>query len=139
MPIVASVNPIDKYVGSRVRQLRKKHGLSQSTLGAQLGITFQQVQKYEKGANRISSSRLQHIGEILGVPVPYFFDGAPSVAGLASEALKAPEAAMIDPTAIARFAAGTKDGLALVKAFQLIDDAKVRRSLVRMVEVLAEQ
>src|SRR2546425_2393566 len=73
-------NPIDKHVGSRLRMRRKMLGMSQEKLGDALGITFQQVQKYEKGTNRISASRLQHVCHILGVPVAFFFDGAPHVA-----------------------------------------------------------
>src|SRR5476649_343146 len=68
-------NPIDKYVGSRVRMRRMMLGMSQTKLGDALGITFQQVQKYENGANRVSASRLQHTAHILQVPVSFFFEG----------------------------------------------------------------
>src|SRR5262244_3317462 len=71
-----SPNPTDKYVGSRVRMRRLMLGMSQEKLGEKLGLTFQQVQKYEKGTNRIGASRLQHIAQILKVPVSFFFDGA---------------------------------------------------------------
>ena len=71
-----SPNPTDKYVGSRVRMRRLMLGMSQEKLGEKLGLTFQQVQKYEKGTNRIGASRLQHISQILKVPVSFFFDGA---------------------------------------------------------------
>src|SRR3979409_1428245 len=74
-------NPIDKHVGSRLRMRRKMLGMSQEKLGEALKITFQQVQKYEKGTNRVSASRLQHISHILQVPVPFFFEGAPHVPG----------------------------------------------------------
>src|SRR5260370_38112356 len=74
-------NPIDKHVGSRLRMRRKMLGMSQEKLGEALKITFQQVQKYEKGTNRISASRLQHISHILQVPVPFFFEGAPHQPG----------------------------------------------------------
>ena len=70
-------NPIDRHVGSRVRMRRMLASVSQEKLGEALGLTFQQVQKYEKGANRISASRLQNIAKILGVPVSFFFEGAP--------------------------------------------------------------
>jgi transcriptional regulator with XRE-family HTH domain len=69
-------DPIDKHVGSRVRMGRLMLGTSQETLGNKLGITFQQVQKYEKGTNRISASRLQAMCEVLQVPVSFFFEGA---------------------------------------------------------------
>jgi transcriptional regulator with XRE-family HTH domain len=68
-----SPNPTDKYVGSRVRMRRLMLGMSQEKLGEKLGLTFQQVQKYEKGTNRIGASRLQHIAQILKVPVSFFF------------------------------------------------------------------
>ena len=73
-----SPNPIDKHVGSRVRMRRMMLNMSQSGLGDALGITFQQVQKYEKGTNRISASRLQQVCHILQVPIPFFFEGAPA-------------------------------------------------------------
>src|SRR6202162_4499850 len=74
-------NPIDRHVGSRVRMRRLMLGMSQEKLGDGLGLTFQQVQKYEKGTNRIGASRLQHIANILQVPVAFFFEGAPHLAG----------------------------------------------------------
>src|SRR5260370_12443177 len=70
-------NPIDKHVGSRVRMRRMMLGMSQEKLGDALALTFQQVQKYEKGTNRIGASRLQQISQILQVPVAFFFEGAP--------------------------------------------------------------
>jgi transcriptional regulator with XRE-family HTH domain len=69
--------PVDKHVGSRVRMRRMMLGMSQEKLGDALGLTFQQVQKYEKGTNRMGASRLQHVADILQVPVTFFFDGAP--------------------------------------------------------------
>ena len=75
-------NPVDKYVGSRVRMRRIMLGMSQEKLGEALGLTFQQVQKYEKGTNRVGASRIQQIAEILQVPVSFLFEGGPSgVAG----------------------------------------------------------
>ena len=74
-------NPIDKHVGSRVRMRRMMLSMSQEKLGDALGLTFQQVQKYEKGTNRIGASRLQQIAHILQVPVSFFFEGAPHAAG----------------------------------------------------------
>jgi transcriptional regulator with XRE-family HTH domain len=76
-----SLNLIDKHVGSRVRMRRMTLNMSQTKLGDALGLTFQQVQKYEKGTNRISASRLQHLTQILDVPVSFFFEGAPHVPG----------------------------------------------------------
>src|SRR5262245_5162595 len=74
-------SPIDKHVGSRVRMRRMMLGMSQGKLGDGLGLTFQQVQKYESGKNRIGASRLQHISHVLQIPVPFFFEGAAYVLG----------------------------------------------------------
>jgi transcriptional regulator with XRE-family HTH domain len=122
------MNPTDKYVGSRVRMRRLMLGMSQGALANQLGLTFQQVQKYENGVNRISASRLQQMCHILQVPVPFFFDGAPEIPGYVGKGANAPL-----PAYIAEFLA-TSDGLALVKAFMQIGDSKLRRSIVRLVE-----
>src|SRR5437879_1372375 len=82
-------NPIDKHVGSRVRMRRMMLGMSQEKLGDALALTFQQVQKYEKGTNRIGASRLQQISHILQVPVAFFFEGAPHLAdGIAAETME---------------------------------------------------
>src|ERR1043165_6109467 len=77
-------NPIDVHVGSRVRLRRMMLGMSQEKLGERLGITFQQIQKYEKGSNRIGASRLQHIASVLTVPVSFFFENAPGPANVAA-------------------------------------------------------
>jgi transcriptional regulator with XRE-family HTH domain len=74
----SAINPTDRHVGSRVRMRLLMLDMSQTDLADALGLTFQQVQKYEKGSNRISASRLQHISQILQVPVPFFFEGAPA-------------------------------------------------------------
>jgi transcriptional regulator with XRE-family HTH domain len=122
------MNPTDKYVGSRVRMRRLMLGMSQGTLADQLGITFQQVQKYEKGINRITSSRLLQMCHILQVPVPFFFDGAPHIADDCGKGAKAPL-----PSYVCDFLA-TSEGLALVRAFMQIGDSELRRSIVRLVE-----
>src|SRR5208283_2857403 len=127
-------NPTDKHVGSRVRMRRMMLGMSQEKLGDALGLTFQQVQKYEKGTNRIGASRLQQISQILQVPVAFFFEGAPDVpmaGSLESGANDAPS-----PTYVSDFLA-TSDGLALTKAFMRIEDAKLRRRIVDLVEQIA--
>ena len=121
-------NPTDKYVGSRVRMRRLMLAMSQQQLGGKLGITFQQVQKYEKGTNRISASRLQAMCDILQVPVSFFFEGAPQPAGTSQRSGEAPF-----PAYVSDFLAEA-DGLKLVRAFMRISDAKLRRSLVRLVE-----
>jgi transcriptional regulator with XRE-family HTH domain len=122
-----SPNPIDKHVGGRVRMQRMLLGMSQEKLGDAIGLTFQQVQKYEKGANRVSASRLQQISDVLGVPVTFFFDDAPGPQRTASRD-DAPS-----PDILTDFLA-TSDGLALAKAFTRIKRAKVRRGIVRLVE-----
>jgi transcriptional regulator with XRE-family HTH domain len=125
-------NPTDKHVGARVRMRRMMLGMSQEKLGDALGLTFQQVQKYEKGANRIGASRLQQIAHILQVPVSFFFEGAPEVPGHHSaDMAEAPS-----PAYVSDFLA-TSDGLALTKAFMKIKDAKLRRRIVDLVEQIA--
>jgi transcriptional regulator with XRE-family HTH domain len=127
-------NPIDKHVGSRVRMRRMMLGMSQEKLGDALGLTFQQVQKYEKGTNRIGASRLQQISQILQVPVAFFFEGAPIVPGEFE-----PPPGMQDapsPAYVSDFLA-TSDGLSLTKAFMRIKDAKLRRRIVDLVQQIA--
>jgi len=127
-------NPIDKHVGSRVRMRRMMLGMSQEKLGDALGLTFQQVQKYEKGTNRIGASRLQQISLILQVPVAFFFEGAPIVAGEFGPAVGMHEAP--SPAYVSDFLA-TSDGLSLTKAFMRIKDAKLRRRIVDLVQQIA--
>jgi transcriptional regulator with XRE-family HTH domain len=124
-------NPTDKHVGSRVRMRRLMLGMSQEKLADKLGITFQQVQKYEKGTNRISASRLQHASHILDVPVSFFFEVASELGGHGRGNGASASTGYIDG-----FLA-TSDGLALVKAFMQIDDPALRRSIVRVVEGIA--
>jgi transcriptional regulator with XRE-family HTH domain len=122
-------NPIDKHVGSRVRMRRMMVGMSQEKLGDALGLTFQQVQKYEKGTNRIGASRLQQISHILQVPVAFFFEGAPQSSGDIDQHLDGAPS----PAYVSDFLA-TSDGLALTKSFMRIKDAKLRRRIVDLVE-----
>jgi transcriptional regulator with XRE-family HTH domain len=125
------VNPVDKHVGTRVKMRRKMLGMSQTKLGDGLGITFQQVQKYENGANRIGASRLQHISDILQVPVPFFFEGAPDLPGQPMRFGGAPS-----PAYVSEFLA-TNDGLTLTKAFMQIREQRLRRRIVSLVEEIA--
>jgi transcriptional regulator with XRE-family HTH domain len=126
-----TLDPIDQHVGSRVRMRRMMLDMSQTTLGEALGITFQQVQKYEKGTNRVSASRLQHISHILQVPVPFFFEGAPHLPGQSNGNGDAPS-----PSYVTDFLASS-DGLTLTKAFMRIKEVKLRRSIVNLVEEIA--
>jgi len=126
-------NPTDKHVGARVRMRRMMLGMSQEKLGNALDLTFQQVQKYEKGANRIGASRLQQISHILQVPVAFFFEGAPHIPGQTPSGMSdAPS-----PAYVSDFLA-TSDGLSLTKAFMRIKNAKLRRRIVDLVEQIAE-
>ena len=106
--------------------------ICQTTLGDALGLTFQQVQKYEKGTNRISASKVQHISSILQVPISFFFDGAPSIPGHKLGGMT--EAS--SPSYVSDFLA-TSDGLNLTKAFTRIKDAKLRRGIVDLVAEIA--
>jgi transcriptional regulator with XRE-family HTH domain len=121
-----SPNPTDQHVGIRVRRLRRMLGMSQADLGAALGISFQQVQKYENGVNRLSAGRLQQLSHILQAPVPFFFEGLPLPSEASSE-----EGAYVD-----EFLA-TADGLSLAKYFMRIKDPKLRRRIVDLVEQIA--
>jgi transcriptional regulator with XRE-family HTH domain len=125
-------NPIDKHVGSRVRMRRMMLAMSQEKLGDALGLTFQQVQKYEKGTNRIGASRLQQISQILQVPVEFFFEGAPkNLDELVNAVQDAPSASYVSD-----FLA-TSEGLSLTKAFTRIKEPKLRRRIVDLVEEIA--
>ena len=123
-------NPTDKHVGSRVRMRRMMLSMSQEKLGDALGLTFQQVQKYEKGTNRIGASRLQQISHILQVPVSFFFEGAPNPPGHVDGMREAPS-----PAYVSDFLA-TSEGLSLIKAFMRIKQPKLRRRIVDMVEAI---
>lgn len=125
-------NPIDIHVGSRIRLRRNMLGMSQEKLGESLGITFQQIQKYEKGTNRVGASRLQAIASILNVPVAFFFEDAPghevgTAGGLAEDS---------STTYVVDFL-NSPEGLQLNRAFVRISDAKVRRKVVDLVKALA--
>lgn len=122
-------NPIDTYVGSRVRLRRKVLGLSQEKLGDRLGITFQQIQKYEKGTNRVGASRLQAMATVLEVPVSYFFPDEK----VASEGLQEEGAAFVMDFM------STSDGIELTRAFMRIRNPKVRRKLVELARAMAEE
>jgi transcriptional regulator with XRE-family HTH domain len=125
--------PTDIHVGARVRMRRLMLSMSQEKLGGALGLTFQQVQKYEKGTNRIGASRLQHISSILQVPISFFFEGAPKLPGAPTG-----NGAATTPTYVSDFL-GTADGLALTKAFMRIKEPKLRRSVVHLVQEIADR
>ena len=129
-------NPIDKHVGSRVRMQRVLIGMSQERLGGALGLTFQQVQKYEKGTNRIGASRLQQIAGILKVPPAFFFEKMPDDG--ADAAHGAPGLAEEGPGFVVDFLS-TSEGLMLNKAFVRIKEARVRKKIIDLVNALADE
>ncbi|WP_157017641.1 helix-turn-helix domain-containing protein [Mesorhizobium xinjiangense] len=127
-------NPIDVHVGSRVRLRRNMLGMSQEKLGESLGITFQQIQKYEKGTNRVGASRLQAIATVLKVPVSFFFEDAPehnvnSTPGFAEDK---------SANYVVDFL-NSSEGLQLNRAFVKISDPRVRRKVIDLVRVLASE
>ncbi|PLX35025.1 MAG: transcriptional regulator [Hyphomicrobiales bacterium] len=121
---------VDVHVGGRVKQRRLLRGLSQEQLGTSLGLTFQQVQKYEKGTNRISSSRLWEIATILGVPISFFYEGLKEKANAAGFAEQSQ-----DPFVSA---ASSTEGLKLNRYFIQITDAQVRHKVLELVKTLAK-
>ncbi len=126
-------NPIDVHVGSRVRLRRNMLGMSQEKLGEALGITFQQIQKYEKGANRVGASRLQAIATVLNVPVSFFFEDAPGESGEVIRGLSEESS-----TAYVVDFLNSAEGLQLNRAFVKIADPKVRRKIIDLVKSLGE-
>lgn len=125
-------NPIDIHVGSRIRLRRNMIGMSQEKLGELLGITFQQIQKYEKGSNRVGASRLQAIASILNVPVAFFFEDAPGTepreTGMAEE----------EGTGYVADFLSSSEGIQLNRSFVKIADPKVRRKILDLVKSLAD-
>jgi transcriptional regulator with XRE-family HTH domain len=120
-------NPIDKHVGNLVRLRRVALNMSQTALADELGVSFQQVQKYEKGTNRIGASRLQNISSVLGMPVGFFFERVPGGSAPRTK---------VDAY-LSEFLASA-DGLALVRAFGKVSSPKVKRGVVHLVQAIAE-
>ncbi|MGE0746961.1 MAG: helix-turn-helix domain-containing protein [Rhodospirillales bacterium] len=132
-------DPVDVHVGSRVRMRRTLLGLSQEKLGEALGLTFQQVQKYERGANRIGASRLHQISRILDVPVTFFFEEmSQEVAALAGESAAPPAAGLAESQAgFEQDPLAKRETLELVRAYYRITDPKVRRRVFELTKSLA--
>ena len=124
-------NIVDAYVGARLRMRRVMLGMSQGKLGQLLGVTFQQIQKYEKGSNRISASRLRQAAQVLEVPVEFFYEGAPTqpsgFGGFGESSAQSFDVAFL----------ATAEGFQLNRAFLRIRDPKVRRRIVELVVSLA--
>lgn len=132
-----STNPrgpsaVDRHVGSRVRLRRQLLNMSQEKLGDELGVTFQQVQKYERGANRIGAGRLWTLARVLDVPVSFFYDGV-------AETLNQPGFSEGDQTPIVDDFIQSADGVQLAQAFARVRDAKVRRRILELVRTLAAE
>lgn len=125
-------NPVDIHVGSRVRMRRMLVGMSQEALGEQLGLTFQQVQKYEKGSNRIGASRLYQISQTLNVPVDYFYEGLEPNGRQSGSGFSDTPAADFNLDFLS-----TAEGVALTAAFSSIEDVDVRKRVLDLVKVLA--
>lgn len=127
-------NPIDIHVGSRIRLRRTMLGMSQEKLGDALGITFQQIQKYEKGTNRVGASRLQNISGILNAPVSFFFEDAPGDSSIGQGGLSEASGSNY----VVDFLSSS-EGLQLNRAFLKISDPKVRRRIVDLVKALGSE
>ena len=127
MPVIRQkgTQPMDKHIGSRIRQRRLALQMSQEKLADAIGLTFQQVQKYEKGANRVGGSRMQQIADVLDVSPSFFFEGA---GGRNGHDHSDPETERLD-----KFLA-TTDGQAICRLFPQIKNGKTRRSLVELME-----
>ena len=133
---VRAPNPVDIHVGARVRLRRTLLGMTQTGLGKAIGLTFQQVQKYERGVNRIGSSRLYDLARVLDVPVNFFFDDMPkeiaSKSGAASSGA-AEGAEVFDPDIVSK-----RETLELVRAYYKIENPLVRKRLFEMVKALGK-
>ena len=129
-----SPNPVDVHVGGRVRMRRRVLGVSQERLAEALGLTFQQIQKYERGANRISASKLYEIARFLTAPVAYFFEGLtdPAAAGAQGVAEGGGQERFVHDFLM------TQEGLELAAAFPKIGRSRVRRRVLELVRTLAE-
>jgi transcriptional regulator with XRE-family HTH domain len=121
-------NPVDKYVGSRVRMRRIMLGMSQEKLGEALGLTFQQVQKYEKGTNRVAAGRLIRIAEILGVPVSFFLEGPDHNAARSNEQVNSALSFL-----------KTAGAVRLLRAYNQIGPSEIRQALVELAEQVASR
>jgi transcriptional regulator with XRE-family HTH domain len=132
--MIKTPNPIDKHVGARLRMRRMMVGMSQGKLGDALDVTFQQIQKYEKGTNRIGASRLQQLARVLEVPPAFFFEGAPASTEGGAMTFAEPSGSSY----VVDFLS-TSEGLQLNRAFALIRDAKVRKKIIDLVVSLAKE
>ena len=135
--MVARPNPIDVHVGSRVRLRRTLLGMSQEKLGEALGLTFQQVQKYERGANRIGSGRLYHLSKVLDVPVSFFFDDLPESQGGSTVPSNLSGMSETPVETFEAEAMSRRETLELVRAYYRITDQAVRKRMFELVKAIA--
>jgi transcriptional regulator with XRE-family HTH domain len=125
---------VDTHIGQKIRARRTLLGLSQTNLANAAGITFQQIQKYERGVNRVGAGRLQQFSGALGVPASYFFDGAPTV----GKKVAAPKEGELLEGTIVSFL-GTREGAALVRGFLSIKDKSIRQNLIGFIAALTSK
>ena len=127
------VHPVDEFVGMRLRWLRLRNKISQASLGKQLGVTFQQIQKYEKGTNRISSSRLWQMSDVLRVPISYFFEGydrnISPLEGVSEDAIPGFSIAFLR----------SNEGIKLLESFTRISNPRKRQNALEILETLADE
>src|SRR5204863_8557962 len=121
-------DPVDIEVGQRIKIQRLAAGLSQTELGENIGVTFQQVQKYEKGANRVGAGRLTQIARVLNIPVNAFFEGRETLDRVAQQGVESPLSLITHPHAFR-----------LLQAYSTLTDGELRRSIVELVERVAEK
>ncbi len=126
-----SATAVDAHIGQKIRARRTLLGLNQTELADAAGITFQQIQKYEKGTNRVGASRLQQFSQALGVPPSYFFDGLPTV----GKKLSVPQEGELSEGSIVSFV-GTREGAALVRGFLAIKEKPIRQNLIELIGTL---
>ena len=123
----AATNPVDEHIGRRIRERRRALGMNQTTLADALGLTFQQVQKYERGFNHVSACRLYEIAGILNVAIGNFFDGLPSTTDTAARACA------LEHQPVAAGLMGTKDGAVMAEFFPRIESPALRRAVAELV------
>ena len=132
-------NPTDAHVGARMRLRRTLLGLSQERLGNLIGLTFQQVQKYERGANRISASRLYDLSRALDVPVSFFYDDIPANVAAMSPAVILSGHALSLPTSSERDPFASRENMELIRSYMAIPDERVRRHIFHLLRSMAQQ